>query len=64
MAVFSNSGQICSAGTRMFVERKIYEEFSARVAKFGKTIRVDNSADPATESRWFPPNSSTVSPAI
>ncbi len=28
MAVFNNSGQICSAGTRMFVERKVYEEFS------------------------------------
>jgi aldehyde dehydrogenase (NAD+) len=49
MAVFSNSGQICSAGTRMFVERKIYEEFSARVAAFGKTLTVGNSADPKTD---------------
>ena len=49
MAAFNNSGQICSAGTRMFVERKIYEEFSARVAEFGKTLRVGNSADPKTE---------------
>ncbi|MGD9804019.1 MAG: aldehyde dehydrogenase family protein [Hyphomicrobiaceae bacterium] len=49
MAVFSNSGQICSAGTRMFVERKIYEEFSSRVAEYGKKLRVGNSADPATE---------------
>ncbi|MCA9764713.1 MAG: aldehyde dehydrogenase family protein, partial [Gemmatimonadetes bacterium] len=32
MAVFANSGQICSAGTRLFVERKIYEEFTQRVA--------------------------------
>jgi aldehyde dehydrogenase (NAD+) len=49
MAVFSNSGQICSAGTRMFVEHKIYEEFSARVTEFGKKLRVGNSADPETE---------------
>ena len=27
MAVFANSGQICSAGTRLFVERKVYDEF-------------------------------------
>src|SRR5215469_13185850 len=27
MAVFANSGQICSAGTRLFVERRIYDEF-------------------------------------
>jgi aldehyde dehydrogenase (NAD+) len=49
MAVFNNSGQICSAGTRMFVERKIYEEFSGRVAEYGKKLRVGNSADPETE---------------
>jgi aldehyde dehydrogenase (NAD+) len=35
MPVFANSGQICSAGTRMFVERNIFEEFSGRVAEFG-----------------------------
>jgi aldehyde dehydrogenase (NAD+) len=49
MAVFNNSGQICSAGTRMFVENRVYEEFSQRVADFGKKLRVGNSADPETE---------------
>jgi aldehyde dehydrogenase (NAD+) len=49
MAVFANSGQICSAGTRLFVERKIYEEFTLRVAEFGKTLRVGNSVDPETQ---------------
>ncbi len=46
MAVFANSGQICSAGTRLFVERKIYDEFTARVAEFSKTLRVGNGIDP------------------
>ena len=49
MAVFANSGQICSAGTRLFVERKIYDEFTARVAAYGKSLRVGNSGDPATQ---------------
>ena len=49
MAVFANSGQICSAGTRLFVEQKIYEEFTARVADFSKTLRVGNSSDPETQ---------------
>jgi aldehyde dehydrogenase (NAD+) len=49
MAVFSNSGQICSAGTRMFVEKKIYEEFSEKVAQYGNKLKVGNSADPDTE---------------
>src|SRR5271170_7033414 len=35
MAVFANSGQICSAGTRLFVEQKIYDQFVERVATFG-----------------------------
>ncbi len=46
MAVFANSGQICSAGTRLFVEKKVYEEFTGRVAEFGKTLRVGNGMDP------------------
>lgn len=49
MAVFANSGQICSAGTRLFVEQKIYGEFTARVAAFSKTLRVGNSANPETQ---------------
>jgi aldehyde dehydrogenase (NAD+) len=49
MAVFANSGQICSAGTRLFVERRIYETFTQRVAEYSKTLRVGNSSDPATQ---------------
>jgi len=49
MAVFANTGQICSAGTRLFVERRIYDEFVHRVAEFGKTIKVGNGLDPQTQ---------------
>jgi aldehyde dehydrogenase (NAD+) len=49
MAVFANSGQICSAGTRLFVEQKIYEEFTAKVAAFSKTLRIGNSSDADTQ---------------
>src|SRR5690242_15030213 len=49
MAVFANSGQICSAGTRMFVEQKVYDEFTDRVAAFGKKLRVGNGIDPNTQ---------------
>ena len=49
MAVFANSGQICSAGTRLFVEQKIYEEFTSRVADYSRTLRVGNSSDPETQ---------------
>jgi aldehyde dehydrogenase (NAD+) len=49
MAVFSNTGQICSAGTRLFVEKSIYEEFTHRVAEYGKTLKVGNGMDPGTQ---------------
>jgi len=49
LAVFANSGQICSAGTRLFVERRIYDEFVQRVAEFGKGLRVGNGLDPKTQ---------------
>ncbi|MGE0098016.1 MAG: aldehyde dehydrogenase family protein [Hydrogenophaga sp.] len=49
MAVFNNSGQICSAGTRLFVERRIHDEFVERVAAFAKTLRVGDPLDPQTQ---------------
>jgi aldehyde dehydrogenase (NAD+) len=49
MAVYMNSGQICSAGTRMFVQRGIYEEFVERVAAHAKSIRVGDPLDEATQ---------------
>lgn len=49
MAVFGNSGQVCCAGTRLFVERPIYDEFVARMSKFASTLRVGDSLDPDTQ---------------
>src|SRR5215472_9557428 len=49
MAVFANSGQICSAGTRLFVEQRVYDEFVDRVATYGKGLRVGNGLDPETQ---------------
>jgi aldehyde dehydrogenase (NAD+) len=46
MAVFANSGQICSAGTRLFVERKIHDEFVERLATFARSLKVGNPLDP------------------
>jgi aldehyde dehydrogenase (NAD+) len=48
MGVFSNSGQICCAGTRIYVERPIYDEFVAGVSDFARSLQVGNSLDPQT----------------
>jgi aldehyde dehydrogenase (NAD+) len=49
MAIFNNSGQVCSAGSRLFVERPIYEEFVARVAEYGSRMRIGSTLDPETQ---------------
>ncbi|WP_210210875.1 aldehyde dehydrogenase family protein [Xanthobacter tagetidis] len=49
MAAFANSGQVCSAGTRLFVERSIYDDVVARVAAFGAALKVGDGADPQTQ---------------
>jgi aldehyde dehydrogenase (NAD+) len=46
MGVFTNSGQVCVAGTRIFVQRSIHDEFVERLAAFTKTVRVGNGLDP------------------
>lgn len=48
MGVFNNSGQVCSAGTRLFVERPIYEDFIARVAEYGASMKIGAPTDPET----------------
>lgn len=49
MGVFTNSGQVCVAGTRIFVERAIHDEFTARLAEFAGQVKVGNGLDPATQ---------------
>src|SRR3979409_1160663 len=49
MAVFANSGQICTAGTRLFVERKVYDEFTDKVAAYGRSLKVGDGRDPEVQ---------------
>jgi aldehyde dehydrogenase (NAD+) len=49
MGVYNNTGQICSAGTRIFVQRSIQEEFVARMVDYTKTIRVGDPFDPQSQ---------------
>lgn len=49
MAVYSNCGQVCAAGSRLFVERKVYEAFVDRLAAHTRQVRVGDPLDPQTE---------------
>ncbi|WP_404816426.1 5-carboxymethyl-2-hydroxymuconate semialdehyde dehydrogenase [Streptomyces thermolineatus] len=47
--VFSLNGERCTAGSRVLVERPVYEEFTRRLAERAERVRVGPPADPATE---------------
>ncbi len=49
MAVFANSGQICIAGSRLFVAREIHAEFVRRVADFALALHVGNGISETAE---------------
>jgi aldehyde dehydrogenase (NAD+) len=49
MGALANTGQMCMAGSRLFVQEQIYDEFVAAAARFVQGLRVGHSLDPATE---------------
>ena len=49
LGIFSNQGQICCAGSRVFVEEKIYDQFIERSIARAKKRCVGDPFDPKTE---------------
>ncbi|MEV6794092.1 5-carboxymethyl-2-hydroxymuconate semialdehyde dehydrogenase [Streptomyces sp. NPDC051320] len=47
--VFSLNGERCTAGSRVLVERPLYEEFTRRLAERAERVRVGPPSEPATE---------------
>ena len=48
-AIFTNAGQVCLAGSRLFVQRGVYDEFVARFVAAAEALVVGDPRDPATE---------------
>ncbi len=48
-SVFFNQGQVCCAGTRLFVEKKIYDDFVGKLSDKVKNIKLGTGLDPSTE---------------
>jgi phenylacetaldehyde dehydrogenase len=49
MAIFANSGQVCFAGSRLYIQRGIYDAVIEGVAKIGDAMKLGNGRDPATQ---------------
>lgn len=48
-AIFIGSGQVCAAGSRLFVHRSIFDEVLAGVAEAGQKMTIGDPVDPATQ---------------
>ncbi len=46
--VFGNQGEVCSAGSRVFVERSVYDDVLQAMTDFSAGIRLGSGLDPAT----------------
>jgi acyl-CoA reductase-like NAD-dependent aldehyde dehydrogenase len=49
MGIFFCQGEICSAGSRLFIEESIYEEFVARLADMARAVKLGHGLDPETK---------------
>ncbi len=49
MAVFAHSGQICIAGSRLFVAREIHDEFLHRLSEYAQSLKIGHGLDPDTD---------------
>jgi aldehyde dehydrogenase (NAD+) len=47
--IYANKGEVCSAGSRLLVHEKVYDEFVNRLAERARAMKVGNPLDPASE---------------
>jgi betaine-aldehyde dehydrogenase len=48
-AIYCNAGQVCSAGSRMIVDEKIYDSFVKKMVERARKISIGPGNDPETE---------------
>ncbi len=48
-AIFFNQGQTCCAGSRLFIQDKVYDEVVAGIAAYAKALKVGPGLDPSTQ---------------
>jgi aldehyde dehydrogenase (NAD+) len=49
VAVFINTGQVCHAGTRIYVERSVQQEFSELLVEASRAMEVGDPMSPSTD---------------
>jgi len=49
MGIFGNAGQVCAAGSRLYVHEKVFDEVVSGISERAKTLRVGAGLAPGTE---------------
>jgi acyl-CoA reductase-like NAD-dependent aldehyde dehydrogenase len=49
MAIFANSGQVCFAGSRLYIQRGRFEEVVDKIAQAAKTMRLGSGMESSTQ---------------
>ena len=49
MSIFANSGQVCAAGSRLYVHEDVADEVISGIAQFAESMTVGAGLDPATQ---------------
>ena len=47
-AIFANTGQVCSAGSRLYVESAVFDEVVSGVSEAARNLRIGHGLDPET----------------
>jgi len=48
-SIFFSSGQVCTAGSRLFVDERVYDKVVEGVAAYAKGLKVGHGLDPSTQ---------------
>jgi len=48
-AIFTNAGQVCLAGSRLYVQREVYDEFVQRFAAAAEALTIGDPKQPTTQ---------------
>jgi phenylacetaldehyde dehydrogenase len=48
-AIFFNQGEVCSAGSRLFVQKNVFDQVVEGVAEQARKIKIGSGLDPATQ---------------
>jgi acyl-CoA reductase-like NAD-dependent aldehyde dehydrogenase len=49
MAIFANSGQACIAGSRLFVEARVFDRVVSGIAEIARSLKVGDGLEPDTQ---------------